>query len=71
MRAPPSGTPVQAKVRLPGGAHQWLDGTFRSITPNGKYMVNVCLPDGTKKVVNCTPQTVRRAETTYQKAEEA
>jgi hypothetical protein len=60
MRVPSSGASVQAKVKLGPGKYEWRDGTFRSVTPKGRYMVNVLLPDGTHKVLTFAAQQVRR-----------
>jgi hypothetical protein len=60
VKVPSPGTPVQAKVKLSPGMYEWRDGTFRSVTPKGRYMVSVSLPDGTKKVLTFATQQVRK-----------
>lgn len=55
------GARVQAMVRKKEKGYAWHEATFSRVTPKGKYMVNVVLDDGTKKMMIVAISHVRAA----------
>jgi len=54
------GTRVQVRMKV-GDKYEWVDGIYRNTTSNGRFVVNVDMPDGTKRYLTFAVYQVRAA----------